>query len=143
MKVLFDLANAYVMPFWLLMIFAPKWSWTRKILSSPWVLVPLAAAYMRLMGPQFLQTLPLLAKPELDPVSALLGTPVGTTVGWIHFLCFDLFVGRWIYLDSRSRNLSALLISPVLFLTLMFGPVGWLVYFLITQRMKRLEESLA
>ncbi len=143
MKVLFDLANAYVMPFWLLMIFAPKWSWTRKILSSPWVLVPLAAAYLRLMGPQFLQTLPLLAKPELESVSALLGTHEGTTVGWIHFLCFDLFVGRWIYLDSRSRNLSALLISPVLFLTLMFGPVGWLVYFLITQRIKRIEESLA
>ena len=143
MKVLFDLSNAYVMPFWLLMIFAPKWSWTRKILSSPWVLVPLAAAYMRLMGPQFLQTLPLLAKPELESVSALLGTYEGTTVGWIHFLCFDLFVGRWIYLDSRSRNLSALLISPVLFLTLMFGPVGWLVYFLITQRIKRIEESLA
>ncbi len=143
MKVLFDLANAYVMPFWLLMIFAPKWSWTRKILSSPWVLVPLAAAYLRLMGPQFLQTLPLLAKPELESVSALLGTYEGTTVGWIHFLCFDLFVGRWIYLDSRSRNLSALLISPVLFLTLMFGPVGWLVYFLITQRIKRIEESLA
>lgn len=143
MKVLFDLANAYVMPFWLLMIFAPKWSWTRKILSSPWILVPLAAAYLRLMGPQFLQALPLLAKPELESVSALLGTYEGTTVGWIHFLCFDLFVGRWIYLDSRSRNLSTFLVSPVLFLTLMFGPVGWLVYFLITQRMKRLEESLA
>jgi hypothetical protein len=142
MKVLFDLANAYVMPFWLLMIFAPKWRWTRKILSSPWVLVPLAAAYLRLVGPQLVQTLPLLAKPELDPVRALLGTPEGTTVGWIHFLCFDLFVGRWIYLDSRTRNLSALLVSPVLFLTLMFGPVGWLVYFLITQRMKRMEEAL-
>ncbi len=142
MKVLFDLANAYVMPFWLLMIFAPNWRWTRKILSSPWVLVPLAAAYLRLVGPQLAQTLPLLAKPELDPVRALLGTPEGATVGWIHFLCFDLFVGRWIYLDSRTRNLSVLLVSPVLFLTLMFGPVGWLVYFLITQRMKRMEEAL-
>ena len=27
-------------PFWLLMIFAPGWSWTRRVMSSPWSCTP-------------------------------------------------------------------------------------------------------
>jgi hypothetical protein len=46
----------------------------------------------------------------------------------VHFLAFDLFVGRWIYLDSQERRISAWLVAPVLFLTLMLGPAGFLLY---------------
>jgi hypothetical protein len=30
---------------------------------------------------------------------------------FLHFLAFDLFVGRWVYLDSRERGISALLMA--------------------------------
>jgi len=46
----------------------------------------------------------------------------------VHFLAFDLFVGRWIYLDSRRRQVSPWLMAPLLFLTLMLGPAGLLLY---------------
>jgi hypothetical protein len=59
---------------------------------------------------------------------SLLGTPTGTTLAWAHFVAFDLFVGRWIYLDSRSRSYSAWGVSPILVLTLLIGPVGLLMY---------------
>jgi hypothetical protein len=59
---------------------------------------------------------------------ALLGTPFGTAVAWAHFLAFDLFVGRWAFLDSRRRGVHPLLMAPALFLTFMLGPIGLLLY---------------
>ncbi|MCL4859521.1 MAG: DUF4281 domain-containing protein [Caldilineaceae bacterium] len=58
----------------------------------------------------------------------LFGAPEATAVAWIHFLAFDLFVGRWIYLDSRTQGGSVWLASPCLFFTLMLGPLGFLLY---------------
>jgi hypothetical protein len=66
-------------------------------------------------------------------VANLLGSPEGAIIAWIHFLAFDLFVGRWIYLDSEEQRLSRWLMAPILFLTLMLGPIGFLSY-LIARR---------
>ena len=60
--------------------------------------------------------------------------PDGATIGWVHFLAFDVFVARWAYLDSQARSLSAWLMAPVLFLTLMLGPMGLLVYLVLRGR---------
>ena len=48
--------------------------------------------------------------------------------GWVHFLAFDLFVGRWVYLDSRENVINAWIMAPVLFFCLMLGPIGLLLY---------------
>jgi hypothetical protein len=74
---------------------------------------------------------PAIAKPTLGGVAQLLGSPSGATIAWAHFLAFDLFVGRWIYRDSRERRISPMLTSPVLFLTFMLGPLGFLSYLCI------------
>jgi len=88
----------------------------------------LALLYAALVLPRVGALLPLLARPELGAIAALLGTPEGATIGWVHFLAFDLFVGRWAYLDSRERGLSPWAMAPVLLLILMFGPLGLLAY---------------
>ena len=72
----------------------------------------------------------------------LLGSPAGATVGWIHFLAFDLFVGRWAYLDSLERNIHPLVMAPILFLILMFGPLGFLFYLAARAIAARLNPSL-
>ena len=41
---------------------------------------------------------------------------------------------RWAYLDSQARSLSAWLMAPVLFLTLMLGPMGLLAYLVLRGR---------
>jgi hypothetical protein len=128
LKILFQLANLWIMPFWALMIFLPRWHWTKRIMASPWMVAVLALAYSVLVLPQAVGVLPLLANPTLPGIAGLLGMPAGAAIGWIHFLTFDLFVGRWVYLDSRTRNLTAWLASPVLFFVLMFGPFGFLLY---------------
>jgi len=49
-------------------------------------------------------------------------------VGWIHYLAFDLLVGRWETQDAAARGIPAWLVVPCLALTFMFGPAGWLLY---------------
>jgi hypothetical protein len=127
-ETIFQVANLFIMPFWLLMILLPHWPWTKRVMGSLWTVVPLALLYALLVVPNMLAFLGDLANPTLGGIAALLGTPEGATVGWIHFLAFDLFVGRWAYLDSRQHNLSAWLVSPTLFFILMFGPFGLLLY---------------
>lgn len=128
MDTIFQLSNLIVMPFWLLMIFLPKWSWTRRIIGSIWIVVPIALLYAFFVVPNVPSFIGDLANPSLDQISELLGTPEGATIGWAHFLAFDLFVGRWAYLDSRERGINVWVASIALFFTLMFGPLGLLIY---------------
>jgi hypothetical protein len=125
---LFSFSNLLVMPFWALMIVLPRWRWTERIIRSPLIVVPLALMYAALVVPQIRSLFAQLSNPSLRGVAELLGTPEGAMIGWIHFLAFDLFVGRWAYLDSRKRRISAWLMAPVLFAILMFGPLGFEIY---------------
>src|SRR5947207_2645267 len=128
METIFSLSNLLVMPFWLLMIALPHWRWTRRLVQSPLIVAGPLVLYLLLALPRLGDLIPALANPTLPAVAALLGTPAGATLGWAHFLAFDLFVGRWAYLDSRERVISAWVMAPVLFLILMLGPVGLLLY---------------
>jgi hypothetical protein len=126
----FNLTNI-VMPFWLLMIFVPFWGWTARIMRSPWVAVVPTVIYAVLVLPNMGGVFAAVSNPSLEGITALLGTPEGATIAWAHFLAFDLLVGRWIYLDSRERGIAWWWVSPLLFLTLMLGPVGFGGYLLL------------
>ncbi|MEZ4730842.1 MAG: ABA4-like family protein [Caldilineaceae bacterium] len=128
---LFQLASLLVMPFWFLIIFLPFWGWTKRIVGSPWIAAPAALLYAALVLPGIAAIFAEVANPQLPQIAALLGTPAGATIAWVHFLAFDLFAGRWVYLDSREREISAWLISPILFLVLMLGPLGLLLYLVV------------
>ena len=128
METLFNLSNLLVMPFWLLMIFLPGWRWTQRIMRSLWPIVVLAGIYAVVLLSQIGDAAGSLLNPSLDGIASLLGTPAGAAAGWVHFLAFDLFVGRWAYLDSRTRGISAWLVAPTLFFVLMAGPLGLLLY---------------
>jgi hypothetical protein len=128
MEQLFAISNLLVMPFWLLMIALPHWRWTRRLLVSPLVAMPPVIVYAAVVLPRAGEILVAVANPTLPDVARLLGTPAGATAAWAHFLAFDLFVGRWAYLDSRERDLSAWIMAPVLFLILLLGPLGFAAY---------------
>jgi hypothetical protein len=128
METIFQGSNLLVIPFWFLMILLPHWRWTQRIIASLWIVVPAALLYATLVVPNLLPLLGELANPSATSIAALLGTPEGATIGWVHFLAFDLFVGRWAYLDSRTHGFSAWLVSPLLFFIFMFGPLGLLLY---------------
>ena len=131
MEMLFKIGSLTVLPFWALMIFLPHWRVTRKLLGWPVVCALPAALYAGVVIPRIAEVWQTVSRPELSDIAALLGSPGGATIAWLHFLAFDLFVGRWIYLDSRERGISAWVMAPVLFLTLMLGPCGFLLYLIL------------
>jgi hypothetical protein len=128
METLFILSNLLVLPFWFLMMLLPGWHWTQRIMRSLWVVVPTAALYTLLLFSQLASASAALMNPTLGGIAALLGQPAGATVAWVHLLTFDLFAGRWAYLDGRERGYTPWLMSPILFFILMTGPLGFLLY---------------
>ncbi len=124
MTTLFDASFVLVAPFGLLMIALPSWRVTQRVIASPWIAAPAAALYLALVVPGLPGVLAAVASPSLVAIAPMLGTPEGATVAWVHFLAFDLFVGRWVYLDARGRGVLWWATSPLLFATLMVGPVG-------------------
>lgn len=110
-------------------------------MRSPWVAAGPAVLYALLVLPHFVEHGAVLMRPELGKIAELLGSHAGATISWVHFLAFDLFVGRWIYLDGRQRRVNTWLMAPVLFLTLLFGPLGLLLHLCLRRVSGRAEPT--
>jgi hypothetical protein len=121
---LFSLTFALAAPFWALMILLPNWSVTARVVRSPLIVAPVLACYAVLVLPALGTVLPVVTSPTLDGVRDLLGTVDGAAAAWAHMIAFDLFVGRWAWLDGRDRRMPALVTAPVLVLTILLGPLG-------------------
>ncbi|GAA4920751.1 uncharacterized protein DUF4281 [Stackebrandtia albiflava] len=125
---LFTLVFVLAAPFWFLMIVLPRWRWTVTIMKSPLIALPAAACYVILLVPQFGTVLTAVSRPDIEAVSALLATPEGAALGWAHFIAFDLFVGAWEYRDSRRRGVHPLVMAPILLVTILLAPLGFVLY---------------
>jgi len=121
-----------VFPAWALLILAPSWIWTARLVHSGLIPITLGLAYGALLAAGVLggQSAPGAGMTSLGAVMALFSHPVGTLTGWAHFLVFDLFVGAWVARDARALGMSHAATVPVLILCLMFGPLGLLAHVL-------------
>jgi hypothetical protein len=61
----------------------------------------------------------------------------GLVLGWTHYLAFDLFIGQWIAKDADHKGFSRIAQVPVLLLTLLAGPIGFLIWLMIRERRAR------
>ncbi len=127
----FSLSNLLVLPFWCLMIMLPRWRVTQRLMNSPMVVLGPVLLYAALVLPNVANILPAIVQPSVAGVRVLLSNELGATAAWAHFLAFDLFVGRWIFLDAKQRGVSPWLVSPLLLLTLLLGPLGFLAYLVV------------
>lgn len=78
----------------------------------------------------------------IDGVRGLFDSDAGVTVGWVHYLAFDLFVGQWIAKDADHKLVSRWVQGPILFLTLMAGPLGLFVWMIVRERRARAMAGL-
>lgn len=67
----------------------------------------------------------------LAGVQQLLASQGGATVGWIHYLAFDLFVGLWVARNADKYGFARWLQIPILLFVLMLGPLGLVLYLLL------------
>jgi hypothetical protein len=70
---------------------------------------------------------------SIPGLRALFMSDGGIVLGWTHYLAFDLFTGLWISRDADAKDFSRLVQLPVLFLTLMAGPIGLLVWLIVRE----------
>jgi hypothetical protein len=66
-------------------------------------------------------------------VRAIFASDAGVTIGWTHYLAFDLFVGLWIARDGDAKNIGRLIQAPVLLATFIAGPVGLGIWLLLRE----------
>jgi hypothetical protein len=66
-------------------------------------------------------------------IRAIFATDGGVTIGWTHYLAFDLFVGLWIARDADAKGMSRLIQAPILLATFMAGPLGLGVWLLLRE----------
>jgi hypothetical protein len=139
---LFVLAFPLAVPFWALMIFAPGWRWTVRIIGSPLIVLPVLAVYLAAVAPILPQFAGEMVDPDLAGLRDLLGSADGTATVWAHLIAFDLFIGRWMYLDSRlpERRVHPLIMAPILVLTILLSPFALTGYLLISARRVRRRE---
>lgn len=123
---LFTIANALAASAWL--VLAANALMRRGPMLWPARIVPLALSlgYVAAVASQ-------LPKGGVDfgslaGVQSLFGNPWWTLAGWVHYLAFDLLVGSWEAREAPARGVPRALLLVCLFLTFMFGPVGWLLF---------------
>lgn len=138
-ELLFTICSRMVLPAWLLLIFFPRWKWTRKLVFHAWIpmLLGLCYVYCFYAGWSISESMPEGGGfGSLEQVMLLFQVPFLALAGWIHYLAFDLFVGAWEVRDAQRRALSHWLVVPCLVLTFLAGPLGLLLYFLIRASLK-------
>jgi hypothetical protein len=141
MSIAFVLVFAAAAPFWALLIVAPNWGWTRRIASTPWMAMPPLVFWFIFAIPNFGELLPAVAKPTLEVWQGLVTEPALMTLVWAQVIAWDLFMGRWMYLDSRERNIHPLAMAPLLVLTILLSPVAVPLYLVLRQFLGRTTES--
>ena len=126
-EIVFLACNYGVIPFWALLVLAPKSELTARIVHSGLFALLLVPVYAFMLwsdspGPQGASFF------TLDGVMRIFTTPRTVVACWIHYLVFDLFVGSWEARDAQRRGVPHWLLVPCLVMTLMFGPVGFGLY---------------
>ena len=133
---LFSYANSLAMIGWLLLIFAPKWKWTKKIIFSGGLVLLFSTAYLLVML-FMVKDMDVSNFSSLEGVMKMFAQPEAVLLGWIHYLAFDLFVGMWEVSDAQKHGIPHIGVIPCLLLTFMLGPVGLLAYFLLRLIIKK------
>lgn len=140
---LFGAANLYAMILWAALILLPRW---------PALLAAVLYLGVGLLCLTYATLLVALLGFGIDPggttdatpdfttiagVRSIFASDGGATIGWIHYLAFDLFVGLWIARDADAKQFSRLVQAPILFATFMAGPLGLVLWLAIRERRAR------
>ena len=128
-EILFQILNNLVLLVWILMIVAPKWKVTRKIIDTFAITIILSIIYGAIIISSF-GKVDFMDFGSLDGIVKMLqnSDAWGSSAIWYHFLAFDLFVGSWILRDSQKLGIPHLVVIPCLLFTFMMGPLGFLIY---------------
>ena len=138
---LFSSASTLAMLGWIILVFLPRrWKWLNRI-PAYFIPMVLSVLYSFLIARYFFS-----AEGGFDTlvnVQQLFTYPGAALAGWVHYLAFDLFIGGLIAKQSDEIGLSRIIQVPILLLTFMFGPFGYLLFAAIKPVMQRFKLRVA
>jgi hypothetical protein len=135
---LFTVANVAAVISWGLLIFVPRWRGVSQVVAAAVVPVLLAVAYSALIGVWWSRCRGGFG--SLDDLHALFQNRGALLAGWLHFLAFDLLVGARIARQTQREGVPHLVVVPILILTFLFGPIGYLAA-LIVRAARRIWQT--
>lgn len=122
-------------PFWLMILFFP--GNRRAMLAVDVFLITLSFAFVATLIPVMEQILPLVLAPSLDTMQSFLTSKQGFVGTWNHMIISDVWIGRWVALDSlafrRSLVVRLIFILPIV----LVGPFGLFFYLVFRIAVKR------
>ncbi|CAM9735829.1 unnamed protein product [Ectocarpus sp. 12 AP-2014] len=125
-------SNVVFIP-WLALMIVPKWKWTSPITKA--VVLILCVVYtIYFASPMRNSKEGVLAMymdmGTLDGIAKLFRGDGILLPAWVHYLAFDLVVGHYLVQKNMEdpNGLSKLAMAPCLFLNIMAGPTGMLLY---------------
>ncbi|KAK4347938.1 hypothetical protein RND71_034277 [Anisodus tanguticus] len=129
----FTVGTAAVLPFYTIMVVAPKAQLTRKVTKSsiPYIILGLLYAYLLCLSwtPDTIRLM-FASKywlPELPGIAKMFSNEVTLASAWIHLLAVDLFAARQVYHDGLQNDIET---RHSVSLCLLFCPVGILIHFI-------------
>ena len=125
-ELMFSIANLLSVLCWILLAVLPNRRWVTEVVTGKAAPALFAVAYIAIVVAVFPRADGSFS--TLAGVMQLFANPWLLLAGWLHYLAFDLLIGTWEARDSVGRGVPRWLLVPCLFLTLMFGPAGWLAY---------------
>lgn len=131
LETLFSVASRLALAGWIVLLFYrfnPKWV---SIISAVAIPLLLSIGYAGLIAKSFTGEGAQGGFDTLANVALLFENKGALLAGWVHYLAFDLLVGFWIMKRSTEENMPYWLVLPCLPATLMFGPAGFLLFYLI------------
>jgi hypothetical protein len=131
---IFSIANSLAVLCWILLALLPNRRWVTDVVAGKAAPALFAAAYIAIVVAVFPRAEGSFS--TLAGVTQLFANPWLLLAGWLHYLAFDLLIGTWEARDSIERRVPRWVLVPCLFLTLMFGPTGWLLYSLVRMRFR-------
>jgi hypothetical protein len=132
---IFTITNVFAIAMWLILLFAPRGLLVMTGLFYGGVGL-LAASYAVIMIPLMFGLIDSGAGGTMDfsslaGVQQSLSSPGGATIGWIHYLAFDLFVGIWVARNADKYGFARWLQIPILLFVFLLGPLGLVLYLLL------------
>ncbi len=128
LETVFRIANFAAVIGWIVLALAAAFGWRGALERFCGRLVPvlLAAAYVVLLVAYWSGTRGDFS--SLSGVQTLFRQPAAALAGWLHYLAFDLLIGTAIAQRFLADRLPRTLLIPILPLTFLFGPAGWLLF---------------
>ena len=140
---MFWVSSVLILPFWIMLWFMPKHELTKRFVGDiRYSILPLLIPYAILALPNAPEIILTFASqmPTPEIVVDLFANDRIVALAWLHMLALDLFVGRYVWLRMLAADRPIYVSTPVLFLCMMMGPLGFLVGILSTWSVTDLES---